>query len=106
MFVSIHFGFLTLLIILIFVHRRKDTQDSFPVTQRSLVHFFSTADSDTTLPLSRSLSYEMPLGDNLSSPQFSGVTISTIGQKSPKTTGAGHSRSEYSLSKQNIYQIF
>lgn len=103
MFVSIHFGFLTLLIILIFVHRRKDTQDSFPVTQRS---FFSTADSDTTLPLSRSLSYEMPLGDNLSSPQFSGVTISTIGQKSPKTTGAGHSRSEYSLGKQNIYQIF
>ncbi|XP_008682161.2 lamin tail domain-containing protein 1-like [Ursus maritimus] len=77
--------------------RRKDSQDSFPVTQRSLVHFFSTADSDTTLPLSWSLSYEMPLGDNLSSPQFSGITISTIGQKSPKTTGVGHSRSEYSL---------
>nr|XP_054363115.1 lamin tail domain-containing protein 1 isoform X2 [Mirounga angustirostris]XP_054363116.1 lamin tail domain-containing protein 1 isoform X2 [Mirounga angustirostris] len=97
MFVSIHFHFLTLLTILIFVHRRKDTQDSLPMTQRSLVHFFSTMNSDITLPLSWSLSYEMLLDYNPSSPQFSGITISTIGQKTPKTTGVGLSRSENSL---------
>ncbi|XP_073733908.1 lamin tail domain-containing protein 1 isoform X3 [Callorhinus ursinus] len=77
--------------------QRKDTQDSLPMTQRSLVHFFSTTNSDITLPLSWSLSYEVPLDYNLSSPQFSGITISTIGQKTPKTTGVGLSRLENSL---------
>ncbi|XP_022378387.1 lamin tail domain-containing protein 1 [Enhydra lutris kenyoni] len=77
--------------------QRKDTQDSLLMTQRSLAHFFSTANSDTTLSFPWSLSYEMPLDYTLSSPHFSGLTVSTIGQKTPKTTGVGLSRSENSL---------
>ena len=40
MFISTHFDFLTLLIILIFVHRRKDTQESLLMTQQSSEHLF------------------------------------------------------------------
>lgn len=103
-FVSIHFDFLTFFTILIFVHRREDTHYSYPMTQRSLVHFFPKTDSDTTLPLSWSLSYEIPLGYYLSSPQFSGITVSTTEQKTPKVTIVGHSQSANSFGKQNMYQ--
>ncbi|XP_044928947.1 lamin tail domain-containing protein 1 isoform X2 [Mustela putorius furo] len=77
--------------------QRKDTQDSLLMTQRSLAHFFPTANSDPELSFPWSLSYEMPLDYTLSSPHFSGLTVSTIGQKTPKTTGVELSRSENSL---------
>ncbi|XP_077630701.1 lamin tail domain-containing protein 1 isoform X3 [Crocuta crocuta] len=77
--------------------QREDTHYSYPMTQRSLVHFFPKTDSDTTLPLSWSLSYEIPLGYYLSSPQFSGITVSTTEQKIPKVTIVGHSQSANSF---------
>lgn len=103
-----HFVFLTLFIILIFVHRIEDTCDNLPKTQRSVVHFFPTSmDSDTTtLPCSWSLSNEIPLSYYLSSPQVSGVTFSTIGPKPLKPALVSHSQSEDSLGKQNMYQVF
>lgn len=99
MFVSIRFDFLTLFIILFYVHRREDTHDGRPVTQRSLVHFFPQTDSDATLPLSQSLTYDTPLSYYMSGPQFSGITVSTTGQNTPKTTIEGHSQSANSLGK-------
>ncbi|XP_036745393.2 lamin tail domain-containing protein 1 isoform X2 [Manis pentadactyla] len=77
--------------------QKEDTCDHLPKTQQSLGHFFSsTTDSDTTLPLSQSLSYEGPISYSLSSPQISGVTLSTIGSKTPKLI-VSHSGSENSL---------
>ncbi|KAK2507639.1 hypothetical protein MC885_016762 [Smutsia gigantea] len=77
--------------------QKEDTRDHLPKTQRSSVHFFpSTTDSDTTLPLSQSLSCEGPISHYLSSPQISGVTLSTIGSRTPKPI-VSHSRSENSL---------
>uniref|UniRef100_A0A667HT22 Lamin tail domain containing 1 n=1 Tax=Lynx canadensis TaxID=61383 RepID=A0A667HT22_LYNCA len=77
--------------------QREDTHDGRPVTQRSLVHFFPQTDSDATLPLSQSLTYDTPLSYYMSDPQFSGITVSTTGQNTPKTTIEGHSQSANSL---------
>ncbi|XP_041592351.1 lamin tail domain-containing protein 1 isoform X2 [Vulpes lagopus] len=76
---------------------QREDPHSLLMRERSLVHFLLTTDSDTTLPFSRSLSSEMPLSYNLSNPQFSRITVSTAGQKIPRTTLVGHSRSENSL---------
>ncbi|XP_059791463.1 lamin tail domain-containing protein 1 isoform X1 [Balaenoptera ricei] len=82
----------------------EDTRDDLPKTQRSLVHFFPTStDSDTTtLPCSQSLSNETPLSYYLSSPQDSGVTLSTIGPKPLKPALVNHSQSEDSLGLNNF----
>uniref|UniRef100_A0A8C8XEW8 Lamin tail domain containing 1 n=1 Tax=Panthera leo TaxID=9689 RepID=A0A8C8XEW8_PANLE len=77
--------------------QREDTHDGRPVTQRSSVHFFPQTDSDATLPLSQSLTYDTPLNYYTSGPQFSGITVSTTGQNTPKTTIEGHSQSANSL---------
>ncbi|XP_058599297.1 lamin tail domain-containing protein 1 isoform X6 [Neofelis nebulosa] len=77
--------------------QREDTHDGRPVTQRSSVHFFPQTDSDATLPLSQSLTYDTPLSYYTSGPQFSGITVSTTGQNTPKTTIEGHSQSANSL---------
>nr|XP_060514085.1 lamin tail domain-containing protein 1 isoform X1 [Panthera onca]XP_060514087.1 lamin tail domain-containing protein 1 isoform X1 [Panthera onca] len=77
--------------------QREDTHDGRPVTQQSSVHFFPQTDSDATLPLSQSLTYDTPLNYYTSGPQFSGITVSTTGQNTPKTTIEGHSQSANSL---------
>ncbi|XP_059791479.1 lamin tail domain-containing protein 1 isoform X5 [Balaenoptera ricei] len=86
------------------MNRLEDTRDDLPKTQRSLVHFFPTStDSDTTtLPCSQSLSNETPLSYYLSSPQDSGVTLSTIGPKPLKPALVNHSQSEDSLGLNNF----
>ncbi|XP_066865025.1 lamin tail domain-containing protein 1 isoform X8 [Kogia breviceps] len=82
----------------------EDTRDDLSKTERSLVHFFPTSmDSDTTtLPRSWSLSDEIPLSYYLSSPQVSGVTLSTIGPKLLKPALVRHSQSEDSLGLNNF----
>uniref|UniRef100_A0A673UZI5 Lamin tail domain containing 1 n=1 Tax=Suricata suricatta TaxID=37032 RepID=A0A673UZI5_SURSU len=77
--------------------QREDTHDRYPVTHRSLVHFLPKTESNTTLPLSWSLSYETPHSYYLPSPQFSGITVSTTEQKNPKISIVGHSQSMKSL---------
>uniref|UniRef100_A0A2K5J4K3 LTD domain-containing protein n=1 Tax=Colobus angolensis palliatus TaxID=336983 RepID=A0A2K5J4K3_COLAP len=77
--------------------QREDKLGTPPVY--SLVHFSPKMMGSvaTTLPLSSSLSSGMPLGYHLSSPQISGVTISTTGQLTSKATAGSFSRVENSL---------
>ncbi|XP_011913650.1 PREDICTED: lamin tail domain-containing protein 1 isoform X2 [Cercocebus atys] len=77
--------------------QREDKLGTPPVY--SLVHFSPkmVGSVATTLPLSSSLSSGMPLGYHLSSPQISGVTISTTGQLTSKATAGSCSRMENSL---------
>ncbi|XP_020947832.1 lamin tail domain-containing protein 1 isoform X2 [Sus scrofa] len=77
----------------------EDTHDNLPKARRSLVYFvpISTDSDTTTLPWSRSLSNEILLSCYVSSPQVSGVTISTIGPKPLKPALVIHSQSENSL---------
>eukprot|EP00070_Physeter_catodon_P040004 XP_028346898.1 lamin tail domain-containing protein 1 isoform X1 [Physeter catodon] len=86
------------------MNRIEDTCDDLPKTQRSLVHSFPTSvDSDTTtLPRPWSLSNEIPLSYYLSSPQVSGVTLSTIGPKPLTPALVRHSQSEDSLGLNNF----
>uniref|UniRef100_A0A8D1A1M3 LTD domain-containing protein n=1 Tax=Sus scrofa TaxID=9823 RepID=A0A8D1A1M3_PIG len=76
----------------------KNTHDNLPKARRSLVYFvpISTDSDTTTLPWSRSLSNEILLSCYVSSPQVSGVTISTIGPKPLKPALVIHSQSENS----------
>ncbi|XP_064141240.1 lamin tail domain-containing protein 1 [Loxodonta africana] len=97
---SIQPDFLTLFIIIIFVHRKEDKQEaSSSMTQRSFVHFFPTrlSSDDTTLPFSRSLSHEMPLSCYVSSSQISGLTTSTSEAKASKSSPMNHPKIENSL---------
>uniref|UniRef100_A0A8C9JUU3 Lamin tail domain containing 1 n=1 Tax=Panthera tigris altaica TaxID=74533 RepID=A0A8C9JUU3_PANTA len=73
------------------VHEQEDKMEN----QRSSVHFFPQTDSDATLPWSQSLTYDTPLNYYTSGPQFSGITVSTTGQNTPKTTIEGHSQSVF-----------
>nr|XP_045366299.1 lamin tail domain-containing protein 1 isoform X3 [Camelus bactrianus] len=77
----------------------EDTHDGLSTTQRSLVHFLSrSTDSDTpALSLSQSLSDETSVSYYPSSPQVSGVTISTAGSKSPKSSLVSHPQSKNNL---------
>ncbi|XP_037701241.1 lamin tail domain-containing protein 1 isoform X2 [Choloepus didactylus] len=77
---------------------------STDMTQQSLVHFFpmKTSSDATTLPLSQSLSYEMPPSFYMSSPKMSGIPVSTTGQKPSKSSLMNHSRTENSFGINNF----
>ncbi|XP_006140352.1 lamin tail domain-containing protein 1 [Tupaia chinensis] len=78
----------------LFVHRKEEKYENLPVSQGSSVHFYPKAKiSDVT---ALSLSLDIPLGFHIVTPQSSGITMSTMGPLTSKSTMKTYSLEEVS----------